>query len=92
MSFKHTRIMLSLLPPKMLLPAARFSVLFHDVAKPVTASVDETGRIRFNGHDRVGAEMTDQIMERLRFSRAEIDATTKWFASTWFQGCAKTCE
>src|SRR5207302_9819723 len=45
--------------------------------KPPTASVDEAGRIRFNAHDRVGAEMTEQIMERLRFSRAEIDATVE---------------
>jgi poly(A) polymerase len=74
--FQHTRLMLSLLPENVSLPLV-FSVLFHDVAKPVTASVDETGRIRFNGHDRIGAEMTDQIMERLRFSRAEIDATTE---------------
>ena len=43
--------------------------------KPLT--VDETGRIRFNAHDRIGAEMTEQIMERLRFSRAEIDATVE---------------
>ena len=37
----------------------------------------KTGRIRFNGHDRIGAEMTEAIMERLRFSRAEIDATVE---------------
>ena len=54
-----------------------FSVLFHDIGKPPTASVDGDGRIRFNGHDRVGAEMTEEIMERLRFSRAEIDATVE---------------
>ena len=39
--------------------------------------MDADGRIRFNEHDRVGAEMTEQIMERLRFSRAEIDATVE---------------
>ena len=54
-----------------------FSVLFHDIGKPPTSTVDENGRIRFNGHDRIGAEMTEQIMERLRFSRAEIDATVE---------------
>jgi poly(A) polymerase len=74
--FRHTRIMLEMLPPEASLPLV-FSVLFHDVAKPPTATVDEEGRIRFNGHDRVGAEMTEQIMERLRFSRAEIDATVE---------------
>ena len=35
-----------------------FAVLFHDTSKPVTATVDPTGRIRFNAHDRIGAEMT----------------------------------
>src|SRR3989440_4947199 len=74
--FKHTRIMLEMLPAEVSLPLV-FSVLFHDVAKPRTAIVDEEGRIRFNGHDRIGAEMTEAIMERLRFSRAEIDATVE---------------
>src|SRR5438045_6681387 len=74
--FKHTRIMLEMLPAEASLPLV-FSVLFHDVAKPPTAIVDEEGRIRFNGHDRLGAGMTDAIMERLRFSRKEIDATVE---------------
>ena len=74
--FKHTRIMLDLLPAEASLPLV-FSVLFHDIAKPPTSSVDENGRIRFNGHDRIGAEMTEAVMERLRFSRAEIDATVE---------------
>lgn len=74
--FKHTRIMLEMLPAEASLPLV-FSVLFHDVAKPPTATVDEEGRIRFNGHDRIGAEMTESIMERLRFSRAEIEATVE---------------
>jgi poly(A) polymerase len=74
--FKHTRIMLELLPATVSLPLV-LSVLFHDIGKPPTATVDEEGRIRFNGHDRIGAEMTEQIMERLRFSRAEIDATVE---------------
>jgi poly(A) polymerase len=74
--FKHTRIMLDLLPEEASLPLV-FSVLFHDIGKPPTSSVDENGRIRFNGHDRIGAEMTEAVMQRLRFSRAEIDATVE---------------
>ncbi len=72
--FQHTRLMLSFLPANVSVPLV-FSVLLHDVGKPATAEVDETGRIRFNGHDRIGAEMTERIMERLRFSRADIEAT-----------------
>ncbi|HWM25020.1 MAG TPA: CCA tRNA nucleotidyltransferase [Chthoniobacterales bacterium] len=74
--FKHTRIMLELLPKEASLPLV-LSVLFHDIGKPPTSSLDENGRIRFNGHDRIGAEMTEAVMQRLRFSRAEIDATVE---------------
>ena len=74
--FEHTKLMLGLLPEKVSAPLV-LSVLFHDVGKPVTAQVDETGRIRFNEHDRIGAAMTESIMERLRFSRAEIDAVVE---------------
>src|SRR2546430_2081136 len=74
--FEHTRLMLELLPEEVSAPLM-FAVLLHDVAKPVTATVDETGRIRFNEHDRIGAAMTESIMERLRFSRAEIDAVVE---------------
>src|SRR3977135_1776654 len=45
--FKHTRIMLEMLPPEASLPLV-FSVLFHDIGKPPTSMVDEEGRIRFN--------------------------------------------
>jgi len=45
------------------------AALFHDVAKPRTKSVDDEGRIRFFGHERLGAEMTREAMSRLRFSR-----------------------
>jgi poly(A) polymerase len=72
--FVHTRAMLGLLPERVSVPLV-FGVLFHDIGKPGTYAVDETGRIRFNGHDKLGAEMTEAIMVRLRFSRAEIDAT-----------------
>ena len=74
--FQHTRLMLELLAERVSVPLV-FAVLLHDVAKPVTATIDETGRIRFNEHDRIGATMTESIMERLRFSRAEIDAAVE---------------
>src|SRR6266566_4579206 len=74
--FEHTRLMLQFLPGKVSVPLV-FAVLLHDVAKPVTASIDRTGRIRFNEHDRIGAQMTEMIMRRLRFSGAEIEATVE---------------
>jgi len=71
--FVHTRLMLSLLPEKVSLPLV-LSVLFHDLGKPATRIVDETGRIRFNGHEGVSSEMSLRIMQRLRFSNEVIDA------------------
>ncbi|MGH8048513.1 MAG: CCA tRNA nucleotidyltransferase, partial [Chthoniobacterales bacterium] len=72
--FVHTRIMLGMLKPEASLPLV-LSVLFHDIGKPPTFQRDETGRIRFNGHEYHSAEMTRAIMTRLRFTNAEIDAT-----------------
>jgi poly(A) polymerase len=71
--FVHTRAMLGLLPADA--PATlALSVLFHDIGKPPTFRYHaDEDRIRFSGHDRVGAEMTERVMERLRFSRAESD-------------------
>lgn len=74
--FVHTRLMLSKLPPDASLPLV-LSVLFHDIAKPATQTTDpDTGRIRFNGHDKLGAEMTDVILRRLKYSNDVIEATT----------------
>jgi poly(A) polymerase len=78
--FVHTRIMLGLLPAQVSVPLV-FSVLLHDIGKPATYSVDPDGRIRFSGHDKLGATMTEEIMTRLRFSRVEIDATVEAVAN-----------
>ena len=46
-------------------------VLFHDVGKPPTFVIAD--RIRFNAHEKVGAEMTRAIMTRLKYSNEEIE-------------------
>ena len=73
--FVHTRLMLALLPEEVSVPLV-FATLFHDLGKPPTMERDPTGRIRFNGHESVSAQMTEKIMRRLRFSNEEIEATT----------------
>jgi len=45
--------------------------LLHDIAKPATKTVDETGKMRFLGHARQGADMATGILSRLRFSGRE---------------------
>lgn len=52
----------------------KLGCLLHDVAKPRTKTIDENGRTRFFGHHTVGAEMTLDIMRRLRFSSANTEA------------------
>jgi poly(A) polymerase len=52
-------------------PELSVGALLHDVGKPDTFTVED--RIRFNGHDRVGAEITEKICRRLRFSNKETE-------------------
>jgi len=71
--FEHVKLMLAKLPadaPESL----AWAVLFHDIAKPVTAEKDlQTGSIHFYGHEKIGAEMTRAILNRLRFPKKQID-------------------
>lgn len=46
--------------------------LLHDVAKPKTF-VRATDRIRFHGHDKIGADMSREICRRLAFSNEQTD-------------------
>ncbi len=52
--------------------ALALAALLHDIGKPATQSFDADGRIRFNGHDRLGAEMTETLLRRLRFPNETI--------------------
>jgi poly(A) polymerase len=80
--FEHIKLMLEKLPPDSneLLP---WTVLFHDIAKPVTAEKDlQTGAIHFYGHEKVGAEMAWAILNRLRFPKKQIDEIVACVKST----------
>lgn len=70
--FTHTKIALDLLPDDAPLTLC-LAVLLHDIGKPATYEWDEKDqRIRFSGHDAVGAEMAEQILRRLRYSNDVI--------------------
>jgi tRNA nucleotidyltransferase (CCA-adding enzyme) len=45
----------------------RLAVFFHDIGKPHCYQDSEDGIRHFKGHGRVSADMTDEIMKRLRF-------------------------
>jgi poly(A) polymerase len=65
--FKHTLLILKQLKNPSLVLA--WACLFHDIGKPETYEVAD--RIRFSGHDKLGAEMTDRILKQLRFSNKD---------------------
>ena len=73
--YEHTRLMLK----AMALPNAliAWSVLLHDVAKPQTYFIDETGRERFFGHEQKGAKLAKKIMSRFKFSKQAIDRVSR---------------
>lgn len=50
--------------------------LLHDTGKPA-ALRREDGKIKFHGHERVGLDITKNIVERLKLSNDELDALGK---------------
>src|SRR5437867_1471462 len=71
--FNHLGLMLEHLPTDAD-PSLPWAALLHDIAKPVTACKDpDTGSIHFYAHEKIGADMAREILERLRFPRKQID-------------------
>jgi poly(A) polymerase/tRNA nucleotidyltransferase (CCA-adding enzyme) len=54
----------------------RLASLFHDIGKP-RSKRGEGANATFYGHEVIGARMTAQIMERLRFSKKDIEKVVK---------------
>jgi poly(A) polymerase len=71
--WQHTVLMLEILSvekgPDVNLSLA-WGALLHDVGKPLTRTKDENG-VHFYGHVQQGEKIADEIMQRLRFSRAQ---------------------
>ena len=49
------------------------AALMHDIAKPLTKSVDEAGETHFYRHEIIGAEVARRILRRLKFSNDIVD-------------------
>lgn len=77
--WEHTLVALKSLPPDAPL-AARLATLLHDIGKPPTRSVDESGNVHFYGHQAVGADQARGLLARLKFSNEEIGAVTRLVA------------
>ena len=78
--FTHTKLMLDLMSVSAQVdsrsPEARvvlaFAVLLHDVGKPPTFE-RAPDRVRFHEHDKVGAELAERVLRRLRFPNEVIE-------------------
>lgn len=53
------------------------AALFHDIGKPGVRSVDDAGNVHFYSHQVLGAELTRNVMSRLRFSNDETDYVSR---------------
>ncbi len=71
---EHTLKALTEVPAKREL---RLAVLFHDIGKPPSMTVDENGQTHFYGHQQLGAEMTGKILKRLRFDNETLHKTVR---------------
>ena len=77
--FIHTVLMLNAMKN----PSAQlaYSVLLHDVGKPATAEKtvepDGSGRWRFHGHAKTGAEIAEQILKRLKLPSRDIEVVVQ---------------
>jgi poly(A) polymerase len=78
--FVHTALMLNLLGPPPRSEELVWAVLLHDIGKPLTqrwgAGADGRQRIRFDGHDRAGADLADDLLARLKFSNHQRQIIT----------------
>ncbi len=55
----------------------RLAALFHDVGKPKTRSFKKGTGVTFHHHDVVGARMTKDRMQALKYSSADVEAVSK---------------
>lgn len=55
----------------------RLAMLFHDIGKPQTLTIDEKGITHNHGHAQVGEEMAVKILRRLKFDNDTTDKVRK---------------
>lgn len=77
--WEHTLHALESLPKEAGL-TLRLAVLFHDIGKPRTKTTDSEGRIHFYGHEELGAQIAERVLNRLRFPNAEITRVARLVA------------
>lgn len=54
----------------------RLAMLFHDIGKPKTQTLDENGTHHFHGHPAVSEKITRTILKRLKFDNHTVSMVT----------------
>ena len=62
-AFEHTLAVIKNVPPQKNL---RLGALFHDIAKPLCQSFDESGTAHYYGHAQKSAEIAEAVLRRLK--------------------------
>lgn len=57
--------------------ALRLAMLFHDIGKPQTVTIDEEGITHNHGHAAVSEKITLSVLQRLKFDNDTIDKVTR---------------
>jgi len=54
-------------------PLLKIAAFYHDIGKPSTWTIEESGRHRFIGHDIIGGELVREELKKLNFSTKAIN-------------------
>lgn len=73
-AFEHTMVALKVIEPRLDL---RLAMLFHDISKPFTYTKTSEGIAQYKDHGKKSADMTREIMNRLKFNKRIIQKVTK---------------
>lgn len=68
--FYHILVVLDNTPQKLII---RLAALLHDIGKPQCFTLDEKGEGHFYGHNKISADISKKVLNRLKFDNKTID-------------------
>lgn len=51
----------------------KLGIFIHDIGKPDAKTVDESGRVHFKGHEKIGGDIAIKLGNKLKLSEKSID-------------------
>ncbi|KEJ02511.1 polynucleotide adenylyltransferase [Clostridium botulinum A2B3 87] len=72
--YEHILSVVENVPSKLEL---RLAALLHDIGKPKCFSIGDNGQGHFYGHQKISADMTKDILKRLKFDNKTVDKVDK---------------